>query len=456
MSNSIARKTVLIIDDDKVFSAAVRDYLTRQSVDVVLSHTAADGLAECAKREIAVVLLDEQLPDAEGHTLCPSILKYNEQTKIIFATAYPSLDHAIAALKAGAYDYLKKPFKLAELGHTLELALRTLQLEQIEQVHDLERERESAELVMVGGDGITDTRQLVELAASSDAPVLITGETGTGKTLAAKTIHYKRQGRKGPFISINCASLPESLIEAELFGYERGAFTGAVKAKKGLFEMAEGGTIFLDEIGEMPIHLQSKLLSAIDEKIIRRIGGTMPKRITARIMAATNADLEQMIGGSFRSDLYYRLAVIRLRIPPLRERSADIPALCAHLLGSLTTRSVELANGELERLASYDWPGNVRELRNVLERALLLQKGDEALTPSRFLEKRSSPCALPAAEGAEIKTLVDGEKELISIALAKRSGNLMQTARALGISVTTLKKKIREYGLTAGRQNLTA
>ena len=249
------------------------------------------------------------------------------------------------ALKGGAYDYLTKPFELDELGLTVERAFRTAELEGIEQIQTYRREKEIEEAVLVGGPGLDETVRLIELAAASESPVLITGETGTGKTLAAQAVHYRSKLASFPFISINCAALPENLIEAELFGYDKGAFTGAVAAKKGIFEMAEGGTLFLDEIGEMPLHLQAKLLSTIEEKTLKRLGSESFRRVNVRIIAATGIDLEKSLGRTFRKDLYYRLSVIRIHLPPLRERRQDIPALCSTLLKRMGYR-----NAGLERI----------------------------------------------------------------------------------------------------------
>jgi len=441
------KKTMLVIDDDRVFGEAVKDFLTDDGVEVILANKASDGLTLCSLRKVDVVVLDQQLPDADGHTLCPDILKYNDQTKIIFSTAYPSFENAVKAIRAGAHDYLSKPYDLEELALAVRQAFRTLQLEQVEQVQNYQRDREKKISVVIGGEGLADTLQLAEIAAVSDSPVLITGETGTGKTLVAKAIHFKGKTNTAPFVSINCASLPENLIEAELFGYERGAFTGAFNAKKGLFEMAEGGTLFLDEIGEMPIHLQSKLLSALEDRMIRRIGGTTTKPVNVRIMAATSLELEKTLGTTFRKDLYYRLSVVRIHIPPLRERTGDIPALCAFLLKSITNRSVEISERDMALLMKYDWPGNVRELKNILERAVFTQPGS-VLEPSLFLEKRQSleaTCSFPTPTGLTIKTLDECEKEIIHDALAQLKGNLTQTAKALAISLSTLKRKIREY-----------
>jgi DNA-binding NtrC family response regulator len=454
MKNEPARKTLLVIDDDRVFGEAVKDYLASDTVEVLLAHKGMDGLTLCSLRKVDVVVLDQQLPDAEGHTLCPDILKYNDQCKIIFSTAFPSFENAVRAIRAGAHDYLSKPYDLQELALAVKQAFRTLELERVEQVQTYQRTLEKQGAVIAGGEGIADTLQLIEIAAATDAPVLITGETGTGKNLAAKAVHFRSRENTSPFISINCASLPETLIEAELFGYEKGAFTGAVGVKKGLFEMAEGGTLFLDEIGEIPIQLQAKLLSAIDDKVIRRIGGVSARPVNVRIVAATSVDLEQELGRLFRRDLYYRLSVVRMHIPPLRERKNDIPVLCSHLLKTITNRQVEVPDRELTELMKYDWPGNIRELRNVLERAVITQQGS-VLSPSLLLERSpalasapapgTTPCSFPPPQDLTIKTLDECEKEIIGSALARLSGNLTQTAKALGISLSTLKRKIKEY-----------
>lgn len=450
-SEPVKIKNLLIIDDDTIYGDTVKDYFAKDSMRVFVTHTAKEGLETCSRERIDVVLLDQQLPDAEGHSLCPAILKQNEATKIIFATAYPSFENAVKALKAGAHDYLTKPFGLEELRLTVERAIRTAELEGIEQIQAYQREKESEEAALVVGAGLAEVERLTGLAAATDSPVLITGETGTGKTLVAKAIHYHSGIAGAPFVGINCAALPENLIEAELFGYDKGAYTGAVTARKGIFEMAEGGTLFLDEIGEMPLALQSKLLSVIEDKTLRRLGSESFRRVNVRIIAATGIDLKLTLGAAFRKDLYYRLSVIQIHMPPLRERRQDIPELCNYLLKHMGYRHAVLSEAEQTNLMKYDWPGNVRELKNILERAVILQHGSE-LRPSLLLETTrdiapiASPCP-PPFPGDDMATLAEMEKRHIRQMLDKLKSNLTQTARALDISLSTLKRKIKEYGL---------
>lgn len=452
MSTHKATRSILVIDDDRVFCDAVTDYLASETMEVLTAHRGEDGLNICAQKKVDVVLLDQKLPDVEGVSLFPSILKHHDQTKIIFITAYPSFENAVEAIKMGAYDYLSKPFELEELELAVERALRTLELEKIEQLQSYKDDKESEETVLVSGQGgFSDILQLIDVAASADAPVLITGETGTGKSVVARSIHYKGLTHKKVFICINCATLPESLIEAELFGFEKGAFTGAVSTRKGIFELAEGGTLFLDEIGAMPLHLQSKLLGVLEEKRIRRIGGESIKPVDVRIIAASNTDLENAVENrTFREDLYYRLSVIRIHIPPLRERREDIPELCDYFIHTMAKgRSVNFSDSELARLMDYEWPGNVRELKNVIERSLIIQKGP-VLRPSEFLSggfAGSSTSSLSGGNG--ILPLEEVEKNYIRHVLDTCSGNYTRTARALGISLSTLKRKVKGYGLVS-------
>lgn len=448
------KKTLLIIDDDQLQCDVVAHHLGKDELEVLTANTGADGMQICSKQMVDVVLLDQKLPDAKGVDLCEAILGYNDQAKIIFITAYPSLKNAVSAIKAGAYDYILKPFELEELDVAVDRALTTLGLERLELIQNYRRDKEKEETVLIGGNegGLSEVRRLAEMAASAEAPVLLTGETGVGKNVVAKTIHYMSSVRKNPFISINCAAIPETLIEAELFGFEKGAFTGAVSVKKGLFEMAEGGTLFLDEIGTLPLHLQSKLLGVLDEKKVRRLGGKSTRPIQVRIIAATNTDIEKAVKeGRFREDLYYRINVMRIHIPPLRERLQDIPELCRFFVSRfISGSSVAVPDSEIARLMEYNWPGNVRELCNVIERSIILRRGPR-LRPYELLSSHSSKASPTFSEKdakSEIMTLKELEKSYISHTLDILSRNYTQTAKALGVSRSTLKRKIKDYGIS--------
>jgi len=446
------KKNLLVIDDDKTLCLLVKDNFTTENLKIVVAHNLKDGLACCSKSRIDIVLLDQKLPDGQGHSICPQILDYNDQTKIIFITAFPSFQHALKAIKGGAHDYLAKPFELEELHMAINKSLMNLDLEKIKQLHGYHAEKEKEENVVVGKFGNqVDIHYLITQAAGSNAPVLITGETGTGKNVVAKAIHFKGKNADAPFFSINCASLSETMIEAELFGYEKGAFTGAVSARKGVFELAENGTLFLDEIGAMPAHLQSKLLGVLDDGKIKRIGGQSILEVNPRIIAATNIDLEKNLNqGIFRKDLYYRLAVIRIEIPLLRERKDDIPELCHFFIKSTTDgKNRTLSESEIRKLKNYHWPGNIRELKNVIERSLILH-GDN-LKPSELIsltEKPSQPLKLSNPVGkTELKRLEVIEKDYIQKILQTFNHNYTRSAKTLGISLSTLKRKQKKFGL---------
>ena len=448
------KKTLLVVDDDRILCKTLRDTFESEDLRVLIAHTAAECLTQCAGQKTDVVLLDQKLPDSEGHTLCPEILSFHDQTKIIFCTAYPSFDNAVIAIRAGAYDYLSKPFEIEELRLALTQALRTIALERVEQVQSYRSDKEARENILVGdGEAMAEVKRMVEAAAAVEAPVLITGETGVGKNLVAHTIHYGGRDARAPFIGVNCAALPENLIEAELFGYERGAFTGAVAARKGVFEMAEGGTLFLDEIGEMPMHLQTKLLGVLDNKKVKRLGGETIRHVDVRIIAATSIDVEKAIRDkTFREDLYYRLGVINIHVPPLRDRRADIPMICAHLLAQVAHgREIRLPEEEILRLAEYAWPGNIRELRNILERAMIVLKGPEmrpSLLLDKYIKQQPQTNHFGKTGGEEPYTTLDEvEKQHIMEMLGKCSGNYTHTAKAMGISLSTLKRRLKRYGV---------
>jgi DNA-binding NtrC family response regulator len=448
------KRKILIIDDNDIFCESVRDILSGESTEVITANTGKNGLKICTETKIDVVILDQKLPDTEGVALCPSILQQNDQTKIIFVTAYPSFSNAVEAIKVGAHDYLSKPFEMAELELTVRQAFRTQELEKTEQIQNYHDNKESEEIDLISGQGVfEEIRKMIDLAAVSDAPVLITGETGTGKNVVARAIHYKSNLPKKLFLTTNCAAFPESLIEAELFGSEKGAFTGATSLHRGIFELADGGTLVLDEIGSMPIHLQSKLLGVLEEKRIRRVGGELFKPINVRIIAISNSDLEEAIKNKlFRDDLYYRLSVIRIHIPPLRERKQDIPKLCEYFINKMARDTkTRLADSELNKLTEYEWQGNVRELKNVIERSLIIQRG-HSLRPSQLLRINhnflSSALDNHGIKESGVITLKIMEKQCIGQTLEKYRGNYSQTAKALGISLSTLKRKVKIYNLT--------
>lgn len=442
---------LLLIDDDKYFCELVKEHLVIPNLKISSAHTRAEGLRICAGSEVDVVLLDQKLPDGEGREICPDILKHNDSTKIIFSTAYPSFDNAIHAIKFGAYDYISKPLELDELRLAIERALRTLDLELVENIQNFNNSKESTTAMLIGETGgLAETARLIDLAAASNAPVLLTGETGVGKNIVAKAIHYRGPSRTSALISVNCAALPENLIEAELFGYEKGAFTGATSSRKGVFEMAENSTLLLDEIAEMPVHLQAKLLGVLEDGQVKRLGGNSIKTVNARVIAATNASLEDAVSRkTFRKDLYYRLNVINIEIPPLRHRKQDIPALCEFMLKKATNRTdINLATSELERLMEYHWPGNVRELKNIIERSVILKKGLE-VRPSELLqpvEMRESCLAGSAvtANGYSL-ALEEVERNHILKVLEIQSGNITRSAEVLDVSLSTLKRRLNSY-----------
>ena len=453
MSATRAKRRLLIIDDDKFLCDLVAQFFRGDTVEVLTANRGADGVGIASKTPVDVVLLDQKLPDAQGVDICPALLKHNDQTKIIFITAYPSFENALEAIKQGAYDYLSKPFELEELKLTVERALKTLSLENVEQIHAYQSSKESEEAILLGKDaGLSEVWRMVGIAAESEVPVLITGKTGVGKNIVARCIHYSGPLGKRPFITVNCAAIPEQLIEGELFGHEKGAFTGAVATRKGLFEMAEGGTLFLDEIGALPFTLQSKLLGALDERKVRRLGGETARSVNVRVIAATNEEVEKAVaGGTFREDLYYRLNVFRIHIPPLKDRLGDVPELCRHFVHQIAPDGrINIPDSELARLRNYHWPGNVRELKNVIERSIILRSGN-TIRPSALLMQSlpSAPReASSAYEDEDIVSLDEIEKKYIRRALDALSWNHTQTAKKLGISRSTLNRKIKAYRIS--------
>lgn len=445
MNADLAKHSVLIIDDDHLLCEMTREFLESDTLKVMIAHSAKQGLDICAHHHVDVVLLDQKLPDGEGCNLCPQIINYSETAKIIFITAYPSFKNALQAIENGAFSYLTKPFDLKELKLAIDKCLRSSELEKAEASIQYQNDRRDNSAALIGATGsLAQIMELIRTSARTNAPVLITGETGTGKSLVARLIHQQSQ-RRGPFMAINCATLPENLIESELFGHEKGSFSGAHTVKKGLLEIAENGSILLDEIGEMGFHLQAKLLGMLDEMQIRRIGGVISHPVQVRIMAATNIPLEQKIKTrEFREDLYYRLNVIRIHLPPLRERKEDIPLLADSFLREMAPqRKLDLSAQDLKIMLAYPWPGNVRELRNVIERAIIHTPSGERLRLTALILDTDPEPLLPvsAEPDTPILPLTEIESRYIALAIKKFNHNYTKTAKALGISLNTLKKK---------------
>jgi DNA-binding NtrC family response regulator len=441
---------ILMVDDDRFFCRLLCDELGRSGLEVAVEHTLA-GAREAARKLLPeVVLLDNQLPDGNGLTLVPELLRANEEIKVILITGFPSFDNAVDALRDRVHDYLTKPVDLEKVRMSVRRALRARELERVEEVERRRSTEERTGAVLVGASPAwRQVEALLQRFAAASSPVLITGESGTGKSLLARALHYASPRASGPFLAANCAALPEGLIEAELFGVEKGAYTGAGASRKGLFEIASGGTLFLDEIAEMPPPLQAKLLSVLEDGQVRRLGSAACHPVSTRVLAATNLSPEEAVAnGRLRRDLYYRLNVLRIHAPPLRERPGDVPLLCKHLLEKLAPgRNARLGPGEDRLLELYPWPGNVRELKNILERCLMLQDGAET-SPSLLLDSFALPDRLPAAADAtagepELVPLEELERRHILRGLRACDGNLTRTAQILGTSLSTLRRKLQ-------------
>jgi DNA-binding NtrC family response regulator len=444
---------ILVVDDERGIRSLCGDVLRRAGHHVELAETGRAGVAAAAAgAPFDLVFCDINLPDIDGLEVLSQLLARKPAPTVILITAYPSVETAVRGMKLGARDYVTKPFTPDELRMTAERALGEDALR-----------RENAELRqalawsdLVGRSAaMLALRETIAKVARSDATVLITGESGTGKELVARALHYEGARAGKPFVPVNCGALVESLLESELFGHVRGAFTGADATKQGLFVAASSGTLFLDEIGELPLPLQPKLLRALQDGEIKPVGGIESSRVDVRVVAATNRDLRQAISeGSFREDLYYRLNVITIEVPPLRERREDVAALARHFAERAAARGggqrPELTDGALDWLAQQSWPGNVRELENAVERAVVLAAGSR-LDVDDFRPRNPSLAPLPSASSdAELNKLAsldELERAHILRVLAACDNQKTRAAAILGINRTTLWKKLREYGL---------
>jgi two-component system response regulator AtoC len=461
---------VLVIEDDRILSKNLSTYLSRHGYEVQVASTGAEALAQVETLRPDCVLVDLMLPDMTGIEVLTRIRAQAPDTRIVMMTGSGSERVAVEAMKAGAYDYLTKPLVLKELKRLLDKVVEEEKRAGIlSYYHHREADQSGLSKIIGESPGIHELKQRIRHFVEAEATlgnqelptVLITGETGTGKELVARAFHFEGPRRDMPFVELNCAAIPAHLVEAELFGYERGAFTDAKERKIGLVEAANGGTLFLDEIGEMAPALQAKLLSLLENRRVRRIGSVHEHDVDVRIIAATNRDLEQQVReGSFRSDLYYRLRVIQIAVPPLRERGADIEVLAETFLrwhgARYGRRNLQFSAQALNKLRGYRWPGNVRELRNTVEQAVLL-----SVTPvidAAHLAIGQSPSdAVAASRGeaepgdgtsrVEIRTLnlEQNERRLIEKALSLTDGNVSQAAQLLGLSRDTLRYRLSKY-----------
>ncbi|PZR60585.1 MAG: two-component system response regulator [Chloroflexi bacterium] len=493
----MAQRSVLVVDDDSAVRSLLNDLLVTDGYAVRLAKTGAEALAAVEEQRPDLVLMDVKLPDQDGLAALKQLKQRHGELEVIVMTAFGGSSTAIKAMEQGAYDYVTKPFELDDLMATLRRVFEHQDMASEVSALRLELGKTAAERERIVGSSrpMLEVYKLIGKVASSDATVLITGESGTGKELVAEALHRASKRNPYPLVKVSCAALPESLLETELFGHEKGSFTGAMTMRKGRFEMANKGTIFLDEIGEMTLGTQTKLLRILQEREFERIGSNTPIKVDLRVVTATNRNLAAEVEkGRFREDLYYRLNVVHIHMPPLRERKEDIPALVEHFLvkfrhtpGAIPTTISEEA---LQKLMAYDWPGNVRELENAVERAVVLSRGnvirtdhlpfgdarearnrarlsarkqqlDEeemadpfGITDEEAMNAESSPGGgarsngRGGGEGGSLKRAVaDLEKRLILEALERTGGNRSKAAEELGIYRRLLYAKLREFGL---------
>ena len=445
------KANILVIDDDEAIHDSCSQVFRKDGNTVKTAKDGTEGLKLFKKEFFHVVLLDLKLPGPDGIAVLSRIKGESPETPVIIITGYASIESAVEAVKRGASDYLAKPFTPEQLRVIVKKAMdnRKILLENIYLREELEKKNEF-DMVVGKSKAMEKVFDVVKRISSSDSTVLITGESGTGKELLGREIHNHGPRKKGPFVIVDCGALVETLFESELFGHVKGSFTGAYETKHGRFEVANGGTIFLDEISGIGLNIQAKLLRAIQEREVTRVGSTKPLKIDVRILAATNENLEGLVRkGKFREDLFYRLSVVPIHLPALRERKEDIPYLIEHFLQKYNKRArkniIGISDAAKKALMDYDWPGNIRELENTIERAVVLSKGNKIELENLMYHGISTATSLFYPVRGKYHTLDNIEKEYIRRVLLTQQGNKSKTANILGIDRKTLWAKIKKY-----------
>ena len=446
------RVNVLVVDDELLIRKSLGKVLRAKGYAVELASTGAEGLEKAAEVRPHVMILDMRLPDTDGLSVLRKARQLDTLLQVIVITAFGDVQSAVEAMKLGACDFLRKPYEMEDIVLSVDGAARTFRQASELDLYRKQAWRHYSDSEIVGASGpIREVRELIDKVVRSQATsVLITGESGSGKELVARAIHYRSDRSQAPLMEVNCSSFHENLLENELFGHEKGAFTDASDTKKGLVELCDRGTLFLDEVADMPLATQSKLLRFIDHRNFKRVGGARDIAVDIRIVTATNKDLEAEVrAGRFRSDLYFRLKVVSIRLPPLRDRGEDILTLGQHFLREFARKFQkgfrEISPEGAERMISYSWPGNVRELRNLMERVVLLEEGDRLLAehlPAEFFGGRAASPASPG-EALALPTLAQMEADHIGEVLRLTAGNKSRAARILGISRQGLIEKLR-------------
>jgi two-component system response regulator AtoC len=456
----MAQRTILVADDDASIRSLLKQLLADEGYPVLEAATGSEVVEQVREASPDLVIMDVRMPELDGIEALQKVKASSPHTAVLIMTAFGSSNAAIKAMELGAFDYITKPFELDKISHTVKRAFQYQDLTQeVEVLRDEISSLVQTERIVGNSPPMQEVYKIVGKVAKSDATVLITGESGTGKELVAEALHYNSTRRSGPLIKVSCAALPETLLEAELFGHEKGSFTGAMATRKGRFELADKGTIFLDEIGEMSLATQTKLLRVLQERKIERVGSAIPIKVDIRVICATNKDLQKQVEQQkFRDDLFYRLNVINIHMPPLRERKEDVSPLVEHFLAkhrySASAQPASISEEALKRLMEYDWPGNVRELETVVERAVVLSRGQ--VITSRELPFGDHESEHEGEDGGEEisteksffkKSVAQFEKDLIMKALRDAGGNRSKAAEMLGIYRRLLYAKIKEYAL---------